>query len=140
MLYESLSLAKSEIKPDVWIHSAAVLDYSMTPEIGKRPSGQDKWVIELQPTLKHIPELTDLVGDSIRIGFKLETGVSEEELIQKSLNQISKYGVDFVIANILEQIGDQNSPRARLVNDEGGVKLLQDEIDICLEIEKIISE
>ena len=90
--------------------------------------------------MKHIPELTDLAGDSIRIGFKLETGVSEEELIEKSLNQISKYGVDFVIANILEQIGDQNSPRARLVSNEGDVKVLQDEIDICLEIEKIISE
>ena len=90
--------------------------------------------------MKHIPELADLVGDCIRIGFKLETGVSEEELIQKSLSQISRYGVDFVIANILEQIGDENSPRARLVSNEGIVKVLQNEIDICLEIDKIISE
>ena len=89
--------------------------------------------------MKHIHELSHLVGDSIRIGFKLETGVSEEELIQKSLNQISKYGVDFVIANILEQIGDQKLPRARLVSNDGTVKVLQNEIDICLEIEKIIS-
>jgi hypothetical protein len=37
-----------------------------------------------RPTLKHISELSDLVGDCIRIGFKLETGVSEEDLIQKS--------------------------------------------------------
>ena len=140
MLFQSLSLAKSEIKPDVWIHSAAVLDYSMIPEKGKRPSGLEKWEIKLQPTLKHIPELADLVGDCIRIGFKLETGVSEEELIQKSLSQISRYGVDFVIANILEQIGDENSPRARLVSNEGIVKVLQNEIDICLEIDKIISE
>ena len=140
MLSQSLSLAKSEIKPDVWIHSAAVLDYSMIPEKGKRPSGLEKWEIKLQPTLKHIPELADLVGDCIRIGFKLETGVSEEELIQKSLSQISRYGVDFVIANILEQIGDENSPRARLVSNEGIVKVLQNEIDICLEIDKIISE
>ena len=140
MLSESLSLAKSDIRPDVWIHSAAVLDYSMPPEKGKRPSGMDKWEIELKPTLKHIPELSHLVGDSIRIGFKLETGVSEEELIQKSLNQISKYGVDFVIANILEQISDQKLPRARLVSNDGTVKVLQNEIDICLEIEKIISE
>ena len=140
MLSESLSLVKIDVKPDVWIHSAAVLDYSMVAEKGKRPSGQDKWEIELRPTLKHISELSDLVGDCIRIGFKLETGVSEEELIQKSLNQISKYGVDYVIANILEQIADKNSPRARLVSKDGSVKVLQNEDDICLEIEKIISE
>jgi hypothetical protein len=90
--------------------------------------------------LKHISELSGLVGDCIRIGFKLETGVSEEELIHKSLNQISKYGVDYVIANILEQIGDKNSPRARMVSNDGSVKVLQNEVDICLEIEKIISE
>ena len=140
MLSQSLSLVKIDVKPDVWIHSAAVLDYSMVAEKGKRPSGQEKWEIELRPTLKHISELSDLVGDCIRIGFKLETGVSEEELIQKSLNQISKYGVDYVIANILEQIGDKNSPRARLVSKDGSVKVLQNEVDICLEIEKIISE
>ena len=140
MLKQSINLAKSNVKPDVWIHSAAVLDYSMTPEKGKRPSGQDKWEIELQPTLKHIPELADLVGECIRIGFKLETGVSEEELIQKSLKQISNYGVDYVIANILEQIADEKFPRARLVGNGGIIKVLQNEIDICLEIEKIISE
>jgi len=140
MLSRSLSLAKMDDKPEVWIHSAAVLDYSMVPEKGKKPSGEDKWEIELRPTLKHISELSGLVGDCIRIGFKLETGVSEEELIHKSLTQISKYGVDYVIANILEQIGDENSPRARLVSNDGSVKVLQNEVDICLEIEKIISE
>ena len=103
MLNESISLAKSDINPNVWIHSAAVLDYSMNPVDGKVPSGREKWNIELQPTLKHIPELSKFIGESIRFGFKLETSVSEEELIEKSLNQISEYGVDYVIANILNR-------------------------------------
>lgn len=140
MLNESIKLAKSKVKPDVWIHSAAVLDYSMEPEKGKIPSGQDRWEIVLQPTSKHIPQLTNLVGDSIRIGFKLETEASEDELIEKSLKQISNYGVDFVIANNLEDIGEGDSPRARLVRNDGSVKVLRRQMDICTEIEKIISE
>ena len=140
MLNESISLAKSDINPNVWIHSAAVLDYSMNPVDGKVPSGREKWNIELQPTLKHIPELSKFIGESIRFGFKLETSVSEEELIQKSMNQISEYGVDYVIANILEQINDTNLPRARLVSGDGSFKVLLTEHDICLEIEKIISK
>ena len=56
------------------------------------------------------------------------------------MNQISEYGVDYVIANILEQINDTNLPRARLVSGDGSFKVLLTEHDICLEIEKIISK
>ena len=35
MLEESILLAKSEKKPDYWIHAAAVLDYTPEPLTGK---------------------------------------------------------------------------------------------------------
>tara|TARA_B110000116_G_C16756413_1_gene546074 strand:- start:125 stop:1315 length:1191 start_codon:yes stop_codon:yes gene_type:complete len=139
MLSESINIAKSEYNPDVWIHAAAVLDYSMTAEADKRPSGQRNWEIELKPTLKHISELSDHVGECIRIGFKLETNVSEDQLIKKSLDQISKYGVDIVVANLLGQIGDSEFPRARIVNPDGSFQVLESEIDLCEELEKFIS-
>jgi hypothetical protein len=139
MLSESINIAKSEYNPDVWIHAAAVLDYSMTAEVDKRPSGQKSWEIELKPTLKHISELSDHVGECIRIGFKLETDVSEDQLIKKSLDQISKYGVDIVVANLLGQIGDSDFPRARIVNPDGSFQVLDSEIDLCEELEKFIS-
>ena len=111
----------------------------MDAEVGKRPSGQESWNIELKPTAKHISELSGYVGECIRIGFKLETNVSEEQLIEKSLDQISKYGVDAVVANLLEQIGDSESPRARFVNSDGSFEVLDDEFDLCEELEKFIS-
>ena len=139
MLSKSIEIAKNLSKPDVWIHAAAVLDYSMPAEVGKRPSGQESWKIELKPTLKHISELSQHVGKCVRIGFKLETNVSEEQLIQKSQDQISKYGVDVVVANLLGQIGDSEYPRARLVNPDGSFKVLNSEMDLCEELEKFIS-
>ncbi|DAC62796.1 MAG TPA: bifunctional phosphopantothenoylcysteine decarboxylase/phosphopantothenate--cysteine ligase CoaBC [Candidatus Poseidoniales archaeon] len=138
MLSESIKIAKDDSNPDVWIHAAAVLDYSMPAESGKRASGQDSWNIELKPTLKHISELSDYVGECVRIGFKLETSVSEEILIKKSLDQISKYGVDAVVANLLEQIGDNQYPRARFVIPDGSFKLLNSQMDLCNELEKFI--
>jgi phosphopantothenoylcysteine decarboxylase/phosphopantothenate--cysteine ligase len=139
MLNQSLNLAQSVQKPDVWIHAAAVLDYSMEAESGKRPSGQESWNIELKPTLKHISELSEHVGGCIRIGFKLETNVSEDKLIKKSLDQILKYDVDAVVANLLEQIGDSQFPRARLVISDGSFRVLNTEYDLCEELEKFIS-
>jgi phosphopantothenoylcysteine decarboxylase / phosphopantothenate---cysteine ligase len=139
MLLQSIDIANAESKPNVWIHAAAVLDYSMNAEVGKRPSGQESWNIELKPTSKHISELSEHVGECIRIGFKLETNVSEEQLIKKSLNQISKYGVDAVVANLLEQIGASESPRARLVYSDGSFQVLDNESDLCEELEKFIS-
>ena len=89
--------------------------------------------------MKHISELSHYVGECLRIGFKLETNVSEEKLIQKSLDQISKYGVDAVVANLLGQIGDSEYPRARLVNPDGSFKVLNSQMDLCEELEKFIS-
>ena len=79
-----------------------------------------------------------LVGDCVRIGFKLESNVKEDFLIEKSLNQISRYDLDAVIANIKEQIHDSNYPRARIVDKNGSVTKLQDYKELCEAIESVI--
>jgi phosphopantothenoylcysteine decarboxylase/phosphopantothenate--cysteine ligase len=138
MLRKCIDLTSNEIKPDVWIHAAAVLDYFTEPINGKRSSGLDDWQITLKQGPKHIQELMPLVGDSIRIGFKLESNVDENYLIEKSLNQISKYDLDAVIANIKEQIHDTRFPRARIVNKDGSVVKLIDYKELCEAIESVI--
>ena len=63
-----------------------------------------------------------LVGNCTKIGFKLESNVKEDFLIERSINQISRYNLDAVIANIKEQIHDSNYPRARIIHKDGSVK------------------
>ena len=121
MLAECLTVATSN--PDGWIHAAAVLDYYTKPLEGKKPSGDNEWILELQPGPKHIKELSEYIGNALRIGFKLETGVSVDQLHKRALDQIETYGVDATIANIMEEMHDPKSPRAYLVTTEGMTEL-----------------
>jgi len=121
MLETCISVAKN--KPDGWIHAAAVLDYYTEPIEGKKRSGEDGWTIELQQGPKHIAELSELVGTSKRIGFKLETGVTVEQLHSRAVEQISQYGVDATVANIMEQMHDSSTPRAYFVTKTSMIEL-----------------
>ena len=125
--------------PEVWIHAAAVLDYYSEAEDGKKPSGADNWQIDLSPGPKHIAELSDLVTESIRIGFKLESSVDVDTLLQRARNQIERYGVDAVVANIMEEMNDPEKIRARIVHSNGQVEEIQDDSSLTKAIHRIIS-
>ena len=138
MLAVSLELARSDTKPDAWIHSAAVLDYFAEPLSGKKASGDDNWDISLAPGPKHIAELAPLVEGARRIGFKLETEVPVEVLVDRAMHQIERYGVDAVVANLKEEVHDSESPRGRIVLPDGSVRELLDDIELCEAIESLL--
>ncbi len=137
---DMLSVCKqvADESPDAWIHAAAVLDYYSSPQKGKKSSGSDDWVVTLSPGPKHIRELTEHTEGKIRIGFKLETGVSLDVLHEKALKQISDYGVDATIANMMEEIHNPDTPRAYIVTKNGEMKALSDNNAMCEAIESLI--
>lgn len=126
--------------PDVWIHAAAVLDYYTEAEEGKKGSGAENWSLDLSPGPKHISELAPLVSGSTRIGFKLETGVSSDMVIARARGQIERYGVDAVIANIMEEMNDPAQIRARVVHSNGDVDEAIDDRELCEAINSLISD
>lgn len=128
MLETCITVSKS--KPDGWVHAAAVLDYYTAPLEGKKASGNENWELELIPGPKHIRELSKHIGDARRIGFKLETDVSVEQLRKRADEQISTYGVDATVANIMEQMHDPNTPRAYFVTENDMIEL-HDMNDMC---------
>ena len=137
-----LSLCKKvaiEYSPDVWIHAAAVLDYYTEPEIGKRASGSEEWSLNLKPGPKHIAELSNLSSNSIRIGFKLESGVDPELLIERARLQLEKYQIDAVVANLMQEMNDPNSIRARIVAADGSIEVAPNDLALCESIARIIS-
>ena len=139
MLESCFSLASSEDPPQAWIHVAAVLDYYPIPEVGKKSSGVDEWNIKLITGPKHIPKLSPLVNGTIRIGFKLETNVSNEKLIENASKLLNNYNLNAVIGNIKEHVQDENLPRGIMVLPDGITKILQNNLDMCSNIESIIS-
>ncbi len=150
-MLEICKKAQVEYLPDVWIHAAAVLDYYTEPEIGKKASGSENWNINLKPGPKHIEELSYLLNEMnqlinndgsvnpIRIGFKLESGVSPELLVERARFQLEKYQIDAVVANLMEEMNDPNSVRARIITPNDGVELIPTDLALCESIARIIS-
>lgn len=121
MLAACITVAES--KPDGWVHAAAVLDYYTDSLTGKKASGDSQWELNLKPGPKHIEMLAKHVGDVRRIGFKLETGVTVDELHEKSLQQIAQYQVDATVGNIMEHMHDPTTPRAYFVTSNEMIEL-----------------
>ena len=128
----------NDSQPNVWIHAAAVLDYYTEAEDGKKASGVNNWSLNLSPGPKHIEELASLVEGSTRIGFKLESGVTPATVIERASDQIERYGVNAVIANIMEEMNDPNEIRARIVRADGTVEEASDDRALCEAINRLI--
>lgn len=101
---------------NVVIHSAAVSDYQVSrvlvPEVvGLRPvdnsakisSAYSKLYLELEPTIKIIDQIRHPWGFRGKlVKFKLQVGVSDEELITTARKSMHASQADFIVANCLE--------------------------------------
>ena len=137
MLKELFALSNDEI--EAWIHSAAVLDYVVENSAeGKLASQQGPLEVKLIESPKHILELTQKCQGSVRIGFKLETGIKQKELVRRALAQIEYANMTAVVANRLEDLNDSSKPRAYLVDKTGSDFMLQTIHDMCTAIRTLI--
>ena len=137
MLRELKALANDSIS--AWVHCAAVLDYLVeSPIEGKFGSQQGDWQISLKEGSKHIEELKEACEGSVRIGFKLESGVKIADLVHRALAQIKNAGMTAVVANRLEDIGDEGKPRAHMVDSLGEHWALDDERALLVAVRILI--
>lgn len=137
MLQELKAISKDNI--DAWVHTAAVLDYVVSnPAQGKLASQQGSLNVELIESEKHIQELKEICNNSVRIGFKLESGIKQKDLIFRAVAQIEKSGMTAVIANRLEDLGKKDKPRGYLVDKQGSHFILDKEKDMCEAIRTFI--
>ena len=137
MLNELKALTKDNI--DVWIHAAAVLDYVIPePVEGKIASLQGDLNIQLKEGAKHISELKEMCDGAVRIGFKLESGIKQKDLVHRAHAQIQTAGMTATIANRMEDYGKEGMPRAWLVDSHGAHFILETETDMCNAIRSVI--
>jgi len=90
------------------VHAMAVLDYVPESRLTeKKASGDDNWDIRLVKTPKVIALIRELLPDAVVVGFKLESGISKEELLLRAEALLEKNRLDLVVANLLERVGDE---------------------------------
>ena len=137
MLDELKALTKDDI--DVWIHAAAVLDYVIPePVEGKIASLQGDLNVQLKEGAKHISELKEMCDGAVRIGFKLESGIKQKDLVHRAHAQIQTAGMTATIANRMEDYGKEGMPRGWLVDSHGAHFILETENDMCNAIRSVI--
>ena len=74
--------------------------------------------------------MKEKVRGSTRIGFKLETGIKQRDLIHRATAQIEHSEMTAVVANRLEDLGDQSKPRGYLVDKQGSHFVLETQDDL----------
>ncbi|NQT83277.1 phosphopantothenate--cysteine ligase [bacterium] len=90
---------------DLFFHAMAVLDYvPETESKGKIPSGKDGLTVRLVKTPKVINLIKELSPQTILVGFKLEVGVTKDELAERARGMMGASKSDFVIANDLRTV------------------------------------
>lgn len=120
-LMERVREELEETNYHVIIHAMAVLDY--VPEASREekvPSGREEWQIRLVKTPKVIKMMRRLAPQAFLVGFKLEVGSREEELIDIAHRSLLANKADLVVANDLLQI-ERGNHVGYLVNPEGEV-------------------
>jgi len=103
------------------IHSSAVADYAPTKQDGKISSGLDELYIKTIPTPKIISHIKDWDPNVYLVQFKLEVGLTEEDLIAKAVSGIKKNRADLAVAN--NKAGTSTTTAAAyLVEKDGNFK------------------
>ncbi|MHA1638541.1 MAG: bifunctional phosphopantothenoylcysteine decarboxylase/phosphopantothenate--cysteine ligase CoaBC [Candidatus Thorarchaeota archaeon] len=98
-MFESVLKTIETTNPAAFISTAAVLDYTPSErEERKRPSGKE-YSIQLQPTNKIIDAVRERFKTLFIIGFKVESGVSDDELEKRARKKIDTGICDLVVGN-----------------------------------------
>jgi len=83
---------------DLLISAAAISDFTVTPSKDKIKSDKE-FTLALKPAPKLIKEVRKIYPGLKIIGFKAETGISEEELIKRARKSMDSSHLSMVVAN-----------------------------------------
>jgi phosphopantothenoylcysteine decarboxylase/phosphopantothenate--cysteine ligase len=103
---------------DALISAAAISDYTVKTREEKIRSGQDL-TLELESTPKLIDSVREAHQDLPIVGFKLETGGSDEELVDAASGPLNRADLSFVVANDASVMGEDDT-RVLIVRESGG--------------------
>lgn len=115
-------LAEAARGCDALISAAAVADYTLDAQAGKIKSGQEEMALKLKPTRKIIKTVRSAYPDLKIVGFKAETNISEEELLQRATESMRASDLDLVVANDVGKGGMGTDENRIVIVDRTGRK------------------
>ncbi|NLX48129.1 MAG: bifunctional phosphopantothenoylcysteine decarboxylase/phosphopantothenate--cysteine ligase CoaBC [Euryarchaeota archaeon] len=125
------------IDHDLVMVPAALSDFTFDREKGKLPS--EAKVTALQ--LRNVPKMLPLVRErcSRVVGFKAESGVSREELVNEALASLKRNGLKAVVANDLRDV-EEGRTRVVLVRPRKRTEMQGSKSEVARQLIKEISK
>jgi len=102
-----LVLMLDGIDHDAVIVPAALADFTPESVFDGKISSEKGMSMELKPVQKVLPLISKKCGTVI--GFKAESGLSQQELVDRARSRISEYGLYAVVANDISVAGKESS-------------------------------
>ena len=102
--------AETTTAPELFLMAAAVSDYSPVPAQGKIRSTEQTMSIAMERNPKLLDTLRERCPDSYLVGFKLLSGVSQDQLIDVARRQLERAGLDLTVANDLQHFAPGRHP------------------------------
>ena len=87
---------------DFIIHSAAVSDFAPQKPINEKLKSGRPYILRLKALPKLSADIRRLAPDAGLVLFKLESGIKDEELIQRARKTLADSQADLIVANIIE--------------------------------------
>ncbi len=115
---EMLEAVKREMRRrfDITILAAAVSDYTVErPSRRKIKSDSSRLTLTMKKTPKIINEVKRIQGETFLVGFKAETDVSRERLIQSTRKKMQESRADMMVANDIGMAYRKNPDRNNVV-------------------------
>lgn len=92
-----------ELKYDIIVVCAAISDYTIKKYDGKIPSGKKEIILKLKP----LPKIIKAIRKNFKgflAGFKLESHISREKLLEKSYKYLKENNLDLIVANDIKNV------------------------------------
>ena len=92
-----------KLKYDIILVPAAISDYAVKKYDGKIPSGKKEIVLKLKPSPKIIKTIRKNFKGFLA-GFKLESHISREKLLEKTYKYLKENNLDLIVANDIKNV------------------------------------
>ncbi len=99
---------------DILVMAAAPADYMPKKFSREKLPKKDNLILELQSTVDILKGIKDIKGDRCFVGFALQT----EDLIENAKKKLEEKDLDFIVANMPENIASDNG-KIVLIDNSG---------------------
>lgn len=93
---------------DIFVSAAAISDYTVESEDTKIESGRDL-VLHMEKVPKLIDQVREREPDSYIVGFKAETGLERDDLVNEAREVMDRAELDLMVANDAGVMGDDDT-------------------------------